>query len=76
MLYRGVLARIAEELNENFFVIPSSIHEVLLVPESAGFDRKGLEAMLQDVNETQLLPEEILSDNVYYYIRSAKRLIL
>lgn len=75
MLYKGVLEKIALELKESFFVIPSSVHEVLIVPESAGFDRNNLEEMLHDVNET-MIPEEILSDNVYYYQKSKKRLIL
>jgi len=76
LLYEGILKEIGDQLNDNFYVIPSSIHEVLIVPESSGMKRPSLEALLNDVNETQMDVEDVLSDRVYYYVRSADRLIL
>ncbi len=76
MLYEGMLKRIGDELEENFYVIPSSIHEVLIVPDSCQMGRTKLEEMIQEVNETAVEPEEVLSNVPYYYIRSADRLIL
>ncbi len=67
LLYDGILEQIAAQLNENFYVLPSSIHEVIIIPESKGPEREDLNDMIQEVNETQIDVEEILSDHVYYY---------
>lgn len=53
--------------NTDFFVLPSSIHEVLLVPNDVSFDYESLSQMVKDVNESQVSPEEILSDHAYYF---------
>lgn len=57
----------AEKLGGDFFILPSSIHEVLFVPDNGGFDRRDLENMVQAINETQVEPEDRLSDHVYHY---------
>ena len=50
-----------------YFILPSSVHEVLIVPKNDQMDLKTLESMVQDVNATQVSPEERLSDHVYAY---------
>ena len=57
----------ANKLGENFYVIPSSIHEVLIVPESMGTDVNALKDMIEQVNATELRPEGVLSNNLYHY---------
>ncbi len=69
ILYKDLLRNFACEKNENFYIIPSSIHEVLLVPESQGLKMDELKSMVQEVNDTELDREEILSYSVYYYNR-------
>ena len=69
ILYKNLLRNFACEKNENFYIIPSSIHEVLLVPESQGLKMDELKSMVQEVNDTELDREEILSYSVYYYNR-------
>ncbi len=66
MLYPGVLEKIRDELNQDFYIIPSSVHEVIIVP-SSHTDSMHLRDMLEDVNKTIVPPEEILSDNIYRY---------
>ena len=51
----------------DFYVLPSSVHEVLVVPKRADMDVKDLEHMVQEVNATQVAVEEQLSDHVYMY---------
>ena len=51
----------------NFYIIPSSIHELILVPDSEDITPSGLLNMIIDVNDGQLPKEEILSYNLYYY---------
>ena len=63
-------AKMMEEIIEkvgDFFIIPSSIHETLVVPVKSGMDVKSLEAMVREINSTQLQPDEILSNRVYSY---------
>ena len=67
ILYPGMLEDIACRLGENFYVIPSSVHETIILPESNGPTREHLLEMVKEINETELCLEEILSDNVYYY---------
>lgn len=56
--------------SHGFYVIPSSLHEVLLIPEEKVMtkeDEENLENMLREVNQTQVAPEDVLSNNVYHY---------
>lgn len=69
---KDTMSDIAEKVGGNFFVLPSSIHEVLVIPESQGMDYKELEAMVKDVNSTQVSPEERLSDHVYKFDAKAR----
>lgn len=67
ILYGGLLAKYAGKLGGNLYILPSSIHEVILVPENRVESAEKLLDMVVDVNRTQLAPEEVLSDAVYYY---------
>ena len=67
ILYPDVMKNCAEQLEGNFYVLPSSVHEVLLVPESFGMSRKELEGMVSSVNSDEVTPEEQLTDHVYHY---------
>ena len=68
MLYKEYLEIAAEKMNGDFYIIPSSIHELIAVPVLA----QGLEElreMVKEVNDNQLAPEEILGYEVYRYNR-------
>jgi len=61
-----LLSGLAEKINSDLIILPSSIHEVIAI--SAEFDHiEELEEMVRSINSTQVEPEEQLSDNVYYY---------
>ena len=62
-----VMDEIAEKVGKDFFILPSSVHEVLIVTGTGQNDLKALESMVQDVNATQVSPAERLSDHVYAY---------
>jgi hypothetical protein len=57
----------AEKLGGSFYILPSSIHEILLVKDNGQFDRASLEKMVREVNATQVAPEDKLTDSVYHY---------
>lgn len=69
ILYPELLTNMGKYLRNNFYVLPSSIHEVILIPESFELDAVKLTKMVREVNRTEVDPEEILSDHVYYFDR-------
>ena len=75
MLYPNFLEHVRETIGSNFYIIPSSIHEILIIPETkAGLDKEELLETVQTVNDTQVSNEEILADNVYYYNSESKKI--
>ena len=76
MLYDGILEKMGQKLGENYYILPSSIHEVIVVPESKSPVKQDLEEMVREINETQVEEEEVLSDRVYYFSRKENRLFL
>ena len=67
MMYPGVFGPAVREMKGSFFVLPSSVHEVLLLSPETVFDGKGLRTLVREINENQVEPYEVLSNNVYYY---------
>ena len=65
--YEGFLDEQAKKMGEDFYIIPCSIHEVLLVPESMAQDVGALKDMISNVNSCEVSPEEVLSNNLYHY---------
>ena len=69
ILYDGVLKRFAEKAGCDIYILPSSVHEVLLVPDAMKISVDDLKEMVKDVNRTVVSAEDFLSDNVYVYRR-------
>ena len=61
MFYEGVLKRAADNLGSDLFILPSSVHELIVVPRCAIMHSEDLSNMIADVNDTQVAREEILS---------------
>ncbi len=74
LLYDGYLERIGDRLGKNYFILPSSIHEVIILPEIGGEDYGDMRAMIREINETQVEDQEILSDNLYYFDRQKNKM--
>jgi hypothetical protein len=69
LLYQNVLRDFAEQIHSDLFILPSSIHEVILIPYDNTISKASLAKMVCDVNYTQVASDEVLSDNVYIYSR-------
>lgn len=67
ILYSRILKNFALTKKSDFYILPSSVHEVLLLPAESHTNPLELNKMVQEVNQTQLSREDILSDHVYYY---------
>ena len=74
ILYDELLTQLGNFLKENYYILPSSIHEVIIIPESQAPNKDTLNEMVQEVNETQVEPEDVLSDHVYFYNCEKKEL--
>ena len=61
ILNDDIRQEIAEKVGD-FYMLPSSIHETLIIPKDAGMEFKELEQMVQEVNQTQVAPGERLSE--------------
>lgn len=68
LMYPGMLRSVAQELDADLYILPSSVHEVIVVPADVPQSDE-LRQMVREVNETQVAPEEVLSGEVYYYDR-------
>lgn len=75
ILYPGVLEEIAEK-EGNLYIIPSSIHEVILLPDNGKKSAEELKKMIHEVNATQVAPEDVLSDSLYYYDAARKEVVM
>lgn len=74
ILYPEILEKISEKLGDEYYIIPSSIHEVLCVPSTSDeMDANAYSAhitsLIEEVNNNALSPEEKLSDTLYKYNR-------
>lgn len=75
MLYPDSVKNIAGMLESNLYILPSSTHEVLVLP-AKGNSVQQLESMVEEVNDNCVNTEEILGYHVYYYDRETDRLEL
>jgi len=67
ILNKTLMKKICKKFTEGFYILPSSIHEVILVPKIVKTTAKELKELVKDVNSTSVEQECILSDNVYTY---------
>ena len=74
ILYPDVLKHFAEIIGENLVILPSSIHETILVPWDDEIDLKDLKDMVMEINRNEVKREEWLADNVYLYERDYDRI--
>ncbi|MBR6094026.1 MAG: hypothetical protein IKP92_03265 [Lachnospiraceae bacterium] len=76
ILYDDVLKNFAGKTGADLYILPSSVHEVILVPKKDGITWEALQEMVKEVNETQVEDVEVLSDSVYCYLKDEEKLCL
>lgn len=75
ILYPGMLARAAQQMGGSFYILPSSIHEVILLRDETQSGGRQLHEMIEDINRNQLREEEVLSDYAYLYDAAAEKVV-
>lgn len=71
MLYSGYFDAIANSAEDDLYVLPSSIHEVIAIPAD-GLEPDGLRSMVSEINSKEVRADEVLSGNIYRYVRERK----
>lgn len=65
--YPGETEKIAQKVGGDYYIIPSSIHECLILGADDIYRPETLNRMVREINSSQLEPQEVLSDHVYFY---------
>ncbi len=76
VLYDHVLEEFSDTIDGDFYVIPSSIHEVLLVPMDTDMEPETIRRIIHEVNTVAVNPDDYLSDSLYCYEREKGYLCL
>lgn len=76
IFYENVLKSFAEEQGRDLIILPSSIHEVILIPVDDGMKMEDFKSMIREVNYEEVEPSEILSDHAYMYKRDINEIIM
>ncbi len=74
ILTPGLLENQARRQQASLYILPSSVHEIILIPDTGYETARDLRGIVEEVNRCQVLEEEFLSDNVYYYDRREGRI--
>lgn len=72
--YPHITEMIGQILRKDYYILPSSVHEVVIVPYSRELSVEEMNEMVEEINVTQLAEEEVLSGHVYLYERSSGKL--
>ncbi|CVI67980.1 hypothetical protein BN3660_01057 [Eubacteriaceae bacterium CHKCI004] len=76
MLYQpGMTEKLSELLGGDYYVLPSSVHELLVVPADGAVDAKTLESFVQEINAKEVDIQDRLSNKVQYYNAEGKTLV-
>lgn len=77
MCNHDLLRKAAKALEDDFWILPSSVHEVILLPVCQTDDcATGLAEIVREINDTQVELQEILSYHIYYYNRISEETII
>ena len=72
LLYENTIKDFADRIGSDLIILPSSIHEVLLIPDSSSLDYHVFRDMVRTINAHDVPKEDILSDELYLDRRGSK----
>jgi len=75
MLYPDLMKDFSDTIGSSFYIIPSSVHECLLLPTKEDVQGGEIRNMIKEINDTQVSIEERLSYSLYYYDKDEGRII-
>ncbi len=69
MLRKDIIKEFTDRIGCDVYIIPSSVHELLLYPANEYVVESDINSMINEVNRNVVKPVEVLSDHAYYYSR-------
>lgn len=76
IMYPGLLRDFADKIGSSFYIIPASVHEVLLLPSEDLGNREELKSMIREINDTQMEAGEILSYSLYWFDKNKRKICI
>ena len=74
MLYPGMMEEVSDMMDSDVYIIPSSIHELIVLPAGNETDLTYLKDMIRVINRTQLAKQDVLSDSLYFFSRETGKI--
>jgi len=75
ILRKDVMKRISKRFNDDFYILPSSQHEVIVISVKQSPPFEALQRMVKEINEEEVEPQDRLSDDLFYYDRERGRVM-
>lgn len=72
LFYPDFFRQAAEKIGGDYFILPSSTHEIILIPDNSVFSAQYLDSLVRTVNYTEVKPEDRLTNTAYHYDVHAK----
>lgn len=69
-LYDDLLKAFAAAINSDLMILPTSVHEILVIPDDERLDYQSLNEMVRNINIQEVSEEDVLSNQVYRYCRA------
>lgn len=76
ILDEETLRAFSDRIESDYYILPSSVHELILIPFNENISVNALKEMVNEVNVTQVSDEDYLSDTVYKFSRSLGKVVV
>ena len=76
LVQEELLAQVGDVLGGDYYVLPSSTHELILIQDDGSISKEALERMVTEINSTQVPKKDLLSNKVQFYDSRQKQLRL
>lgn len=75
IMHTELFEKIGQILGCDYFILPSSVHELAIIPDPGNQSQQEIEERVREANETQLDPEDIFSYHASFYDHDQKILL-
>ena len=74
LAYPNMQEQLESVFQKGCYLLPSSLHEMIIIPKDLGMTPKEMGEMVREVNQKEVARDEILSDRVYEFDREKRQL--
>lgn len=73
LAYKGIAEKVRRLFGSGYYILPSSLHEVILLKDDGTPNAEDLKALVEQANRSVCLPQDVLSDSVFYFDGEIRR---